>query len=129
MQHNNNLSKTQKDVLFNKGTEAPGSGKFLHHYEDGVYTCANCSAELFRSDTKYESTQPGLIGWPSFDDAIEGALKRHSDTSLFMERTEITCAACGGHLGHVFEADDAPSGTHYCVNSASLDFVDSDVTE
>lgn len=119
---NPNLSDEQKHVLFDKGTERPGSGKFLNHNEDGTYTCANCGAKLFESTTKYESTQSGLIGWPSFDAAIEGAIEEREDNSLFMKRTEIVCAKCGGHLGHVFAADDAPSGTHYCVNSASLDF-------
>lgn len=121
-QINPNLDDQQKKVLFKKGTEAPGSGKFLNHNQDGTYTCANCGAQLFSSTTKYESTQPGLIGWPSFDAAIEGALEEREDNSMFMKRTEIVCANCKGHLGHVFAADDAPSGTHYCVNSASLDF-------
>ena len=125
-QQNPDLSDEQKDVLFNKGTEYPGTGKFLNHDKDGMYTCANCGAKLFDSKTKYESTQPGLVGWPSFDDAIEGAIERKDDTSFFMYRTEINCANCGGHLGHVFDADDAPSGTHFCVNSASLDFEDRD---
>ena len=125
-QMNPDLSDEQKKVLFEKGTEAPGSGKFLNHDENGDYTCANCCAKLFRSDAKYESTQPGLIGWPSFDQAIDGAIKEQPDNSLGMQRTEIVCATCGGHLGHVFAADDAPSGTHYCVNSASLDFLKQD---
>ena len=125
-QMNPDLSDEQKKVLFEKGTEAPGSGKFLNHDENGDYTCANCGAKLFRSDAKYESTQPGLIGWPSFDQAIDGAIKEQPDNSLGMQRTEIVCATCGGHLGHVFAAGDAPSGTHYCGNSASLDFLKQD---
>ncbi len=121
-QLNPDLTNEQKQVLLNKGTEAPGSGKFLNHNENGDYTCANCGAKLFESSAKYESRMPGLIGWPSFDQAIKGAVVEKPDDSLGMERTEITCANCGGHLGHVFAADDAPTGTHYCVNSASLDF-------
>lgn len=122
-QINPNLSEDQKRVLFKQGTEAPGTGKFLNHNENGDYTCANCGAKLFSSDAKYDSTMPGLIGWPSFDQALPGAVVEKPDNSLGMERTEITCANCGGHLGHVFAADDAPSGTHYCVNSVSLDFL------
>ncbi len=120
---NPNLSDDQKRVLFDKGTETPGSGKFLNHNEKGDYTCANCGNVLFSSDAKYDSTMPGLIGWPSFDQALPGAILENVDSSLGMERTEIVCAQCGGHLGHVFAADDAPTGTHYCVNSASLDFI------
>ncbi len=123
-QINPKLTNEQKNVLLDKGTELPGSGKFLNHNEKGDYTCANCGHVLFSSDAKYDSRMPGLIGWPSFDQAIEGAIEEKSDTSMGMERTEIVCANCGGHLGHVFAADDAPSGTHYCVNSASLDFKD-----
>jgi len=123
-QVNPGLSKEQKHVLMDKGTETPGTGKFLNHNEDGSYTCANCGAKLFNSDDKYESTAPGLIGWPSFDKAIEGAVEERPDKSLLGERTEIVCANCEGHLGHVFAADDAPSGVHYCINSVSLDFED-----
>ncbi len=119
---NPELSDEQKRVLFDQGTEAPGTGKFLNHSETGEYTCANCGAVLFSSEAKYESKTPGLIGWPSFDQAIPDAVIEKSDTSMGMERTEIVCANCGGHLGHVFPADDAPTGMHYCVNSVSLDF-------
>ena len=121
-QMNPDLSDEQKHVLLNRATEFPGTGKYLSHYEDGSYSCANCGAKLFESSAKYESTQPGLTGWPSFDAAIPGAITEKDDDSFGMRRTEVTCANCGGHLGHVFPADDAPSGTHYCVNSASLDF-------
>lgn len=119
---NPDLSEEQKRVLFNKMTEYPGTGRFLHHNEQGDYTCANCGAKLFNSTAKYDSTIPGLMGWPSFDKAIEGAIEEKPDNSFGMSRTEITCANCGGHLGHVFAADDAPSGIHYCVNSVSLGF-------
>lgn len=123
---NPDLSEDQKHVLFNKGTEPPGSGKFLNHSETGSYTCANCGAKLFNSTAKYDSQEPGLIGWPSFDQAIEGAVVEKPDDSLGMRRTEIVCAHCGGHLGHVFAANDAPSGTHFCVNSVSLGFEKTD---
>lgn len=121
-QLNDNLDENQKKVLFEKGTETPGTGKFLYHDEDGTYVCANCGNKLFDSATKYESTMPGLIGWPSFDAAIKGAIEYIPDMTLGMERTEVICAQCKAHLGHVFDADDAPSGKHYCINSVSLDF-------
>ena len=122
-QQNPNLTDEQKDVLFNKGTETPGSGKFLDHNENGMYTCANCGAMLFSSDSKYDSATPGLIGWPSFSEAAKNeALKLKSDVSLGMQRTEVTCANCGAHLGHVFNAGDSSTGKHFCINSACLDF-------
>lgn len=125
-QINENLSDDQKIVLFNKGTEAPGTGKFLNHNADGTYTCVNCGAKLFSSDSKYDSTIPGLIGWPSFDRAIDGAVNYVPDSSMGMERTEVVCANCSAHLGHVFDADDAPSGKHFCINSVCLDFMNKD---
>ncbi len=122
-QQNQDLSDEQKKILFDKGTEVPGTGKFLNHNEKGDYTCANCGHVLFKSDDKYESTMPGLIGWPSFDTAIDGAVTFQEDSSMFSKRTEVNCANCGAHMGHVFDADDAPSGTHFCINSLSLDFM------
>lgn len=116
---NPNLTNEQKAVLFDKATEAPFSGTFLHNKDEGVYVCANCNEPLFSSERKYDSD----CGWPSFDDAIEGAVIETADTSHGMVRTEITCANCGGHLGHVFE--DGPietTGLRYCINSLSLDF-------
>lgn len=116
---NPNLTDDQKAVLFDKATEAPFSGTFLYNKDEGVYTCANCEEPLFTSERKYDSD----CGWPSFDDAIEGAVIETADTSHGMVRTEITCANCGGHLGHVFE--DGPietTGLRYCINSLSLDF-------
>lgn len=118
-QHNPQLSDDQKAVLFDKATEAPFTGAFLYNKDQGVYTCANCGAALFASDRKYDS----FCGWPSFDQAIEGAVDEHLDTTHGMTRTEIICANCGGHLGHVFE--DGPietTGMRYCINSLSLDF-------
>ncbi len=120
---NPDLSAEQKRVLFEKGTETPGTGKYLNYDEHGVYTCANCGNKLFKSDSKYESTMPGLIGWPSFCDAIQNdALELKSDTSLGMERTEVTCSKCDGHLGHLFDDPSAPNGKHYCINSLSIEF-------
>lgn len=122
-QINPNLTDEQKKVLFSQGTEAPFSGKFLDHNENGMYTCANCGAKLFSSGSKYDSKTPGLIGWPSFSEAAKNdALKLKSDVSLGMQRTEVTCANCGAHLGHVFDADDSSTGQHFCINSACLDF-------
>lgn len=117
------LTPEQYKVLRDKGTETPGSGKFLNHNEKGIYTCAACGSELFSSDAKYESTEPGLIGWPSFSElADNSAVELKDDDSLGMRRTEVICKTCGGHLGHVFPANDSPTGTHYCINSVSLDF-------
>ena len=121
-QQNPDLSDEQKEVLFSKGTEYPGTGKFLNHSETGTYTCANCGHELFSSKDKYDSRQPGLIGWPSFSAEMNDSLDHKIDYSHGMIRDEITCANCGGHIGHVFDADDSTSGKHYCVNSVSLDF-------
>lgn len=124
MQQNPDLTDEQKEVLFNKGTEAPGTGEYLNHNAAGVYTCANCGAELFKSDAKYESKTPGLIGWPSFaDPASNDAVELRPDDTLGMSRTEVVCKNCGAHLGHVFDADDAPNdGKHYCINSVCLGF-------
>ena len=116
---NPNLSKEQQKVLFDKATEAPFSGALLNNHDDGDYLCANCNTPLFHSNNKFESGS----GWPSFDDAIEGAVVFETDTEFGMVRTEITCANCGGHLGHMFEdGPSATTGLRYCVNSLSLDF-------
>lgn len=120
---NPNLSPEQKAVLFNKATEQPFSGKYLRHHADGTYTCANCGAKLFESDRKFESH----CGWPSFDQSIEGAIKYIEDHSHGMNRIEVVCANCGGHLGHVFP--DGPretTGQRYCINSLSLGFEEKD---
>lgn len=123
MHVNPDLTYDQKEVLFNRGTEAPGTGKFLNHTEAGVYTCANCGSELFMSDSKYDSKTPGLVGWPSFSAAASNkALELKADDTFGIHRTEVTCATCGGHLGHLFEADDSPNGQHYCINSVCLGF-------
>lgn len=117
------LTPEQYAVLREKGTETPGSGKYLNHGAQGVYTCVACGNVLFKSDAKYDSRTPGLIGWPSFSElASNDAVQLVEDTSLGMNRTEVTCAKCGGHLGHVFNADDSSTGKHYCINSVCLGF-------
>jgi peptide-methionine (R)-S-oxide reductase len=103
------------------GTEPPFTGKYYHHKADGVYRCSNCHAPLFDSSTKYDSGS----GWPSFFAPIEeGRIEERLDTSHGMVRTEIVCASCEAHLGHVFSDGPRPTGQRYCVNSVSLDFED-----
>jgi peptide-methionine (R)-S-oxide reductase len=117
------LTPEQYHVLREKGTEIPGTGKYLDTNDNGMYVCAACGAELFKSDTKYESNIPGLIGWPSFADAKSSdAVELIDDDSLGMHRTEVICKNCGSHLGHIFPDDSSPTGQHYCINSVSLDF-------
>lgn len=111
------LTSEQFEVLRNKGTERAFTGEYAFSKEDGVYRCAGCGAELFSSEAKYESG----TGWPSFWQPIESdAVELHEDKSLFMRRTEVTCARCGGHLGHVFNDGPRPTGERYCMNSVSL---------
>lgn len=117
------LTPEQYHVLREKGTEVPGTGKLLHNDKTGDYTCAACGQVVFKSDTKYESTLPGLIGWPSFAEAAgNDAVELKPDSSLGMERTEVICKNCGGHLGHLFDDPTSPNGQHYCINSAALEF-------
>ncbi|MEO7364079.1 MAG: peptide-methionine (R)-S-oxide reductase MsrB [Candidatus Saccharimonadales bacterium] len=117
------LTDEQYRVLREKGTEIPGSGALLYNDKAGEYDCAACGQVLFMSDSKYESTVPGLIGWPSFSDAAsDGAVKLVDDNSMFMKRIEAVCSNCGGHLGHLFDDDSSPNGKHFCINSTSLDF-------
>lgn len=113
------LSAEQYHVLREKGTERAGTGQFLNHDENGVYTCGGCGTELFTSDMKFDSH----CGWPSFDKEIEGGkIKKVSDYSYGMIRTEIVCTKCGGHLGHLFDDGPTETGMRYCVNSLSLGF-------
>lgn len=117
------LTPEQYRVLRKKGTETPGTGELLYNKEKGVYTCAGCNTPIFSSDTKYESTMPGLIGWPSFSELLDNdAVELTLDKDLWMERTEVICKTCGGHLGHLFDDPSSPNGKHYCINSASLQF-------
>lgn len=117
------LTPEQYRVLREKGTEAPGSGQYVDFYEDGMYHCAACHQALFSSDSKYESTMPGLIGWPAFSEAsANGTVRLEDDDSLGMQRTEVLCSNCGSHLGHLFPDDSSPNGQHYCINSVCLDF-------
>lgn len=114
------LTPEQHHILREKGTEAPFSGKLLHNDKNGDYTCAACGNVVFKSDTKFDSRD----GWPSFYDvAHTKAVKLAEDTSHGMHRVEVMCANCGSHLGHVFnDASDQPTGMHFCINSAALDF-------
>lgn len=111
------LSPEQYRVLREGGTEAPFSGKLLHEKGDGTYRCAACGNPLFASDAKFDSG----TGWPSFDQALPGAVKELDDDSYGMRRTEITCARCGSHLGHVFNDGPTKTGMRYCLNSVCLD--------
>lgn len=113
------LTPEQYHVLREKGTESPFTGKLLLNKEKGVYVCAACGNELFTSDMKFDSH----CGWPSFDKEIAGGkIKTHVDSSFGMIRTEIMCAKCGSHLGHLFDDGPTATGMRYCVNSLSLGF-------
>jgi peptide-methionine (R)-S-oxide reductase len=114
------LSPEQFEILRNKGTERPFSGVYNDHFEKGTYVCAACSNLLFTSEGKFKTD----CGWPSFDRAFKGSVIYQTDTSYGMKRTEVMCAACGGHLGHVFEDGPAETtGMRYCTNSASIKFI------
>ncbi len=113
------LTKEQYHVLREKGTESPFSGKFVHHKERGMYTCAACGIELFSSKTKFDSG----CGWPSFFEANGNKVELREDNTLGRHRTEVICKRCGGHLGHVFDdAPQTPTGKRFCINSLSLQF-------
>jgi peptide-methionine (R)-S-oxide reductase len=114
------LTPEQFRVLREKHTEMPFSGALLYNTSAGTYTCAACGNELFNSHTKFETN----CGWPSFYDARPGSVQLARDDSHGMIRTEVTCAQCGGHLGHIFDdAPDQPTGMRYCINSAALQFL------
>ncbi|MFB6164034.1 MAG: peptide-methionine (R)-S-oxide reductase MsrB [Haloarculaceae archaeon] len=112
------LTDEEYRILREAGTEPKFSGEFVDQKADGTYVCAGCGAELFDSDTKFESGS----GWPSFYDAAKENVETRLDTSHGMRRTEVVCATCGGHLGHVFEDGPEPTGKRYCINSAALAF-------
>jgi peptide-methionine (R)-S-oxide reductase len=118
------LSPEQYHILREKGTELPFTGKYFNHHDKGMYTCAICGATLFSSETKFESSAPGLMGWPSFYDVVKSdAVKLSEDVSMGMKRIGISCSNCGSHLGHLFEnVPGEEHDKHYCINSAALDF-------
>jgi peptide-methionine (R)-S-oxide reductase len=106
------------EVAFEKGTEAPFTGKLLHEKGNGMYACAVCGQELFKSEAKFDSG----TGWPSFDEAIPGSIKEVVDDSHGMRRTETVCSKCGAHLGHLFNDGPTDTGMRYCMNSVCLAF-------
>lgn len=117
------LTADEKRVIIDKETEYPGTGKHLNNKTEGIYTCKQCNAELYRSDSKFESN----CGWPSFDDEIDGAVKRITDADG--RRIEIVCSNCNGHLGHVFKGEGfTKKNTRHCVNSISLNFTHTETT-
>jgi peptide-methionine (R)-S-oxide reductase len=116
------LSDEQYRVLRTKGTEAPHTGKYNLHFENGAYNCTACNQQLFESNSKFDAH----CGWPSFDDSIDGTVNRILDKSLGMLRTEIVCSNCGSHLGHVFNDGPTKTGERFCVNSISINFEDNE---
>ena len=111
------LTPTQYNVLRNKATEQPFSGKYVHETKDGMYACVVCNTPLFSSNAKFDSG----TGWPSFDEALPGAIKLQDDVSHGMRRTEVLCNTCNSHLGHLFDDGPTKTGQRYCLNSVCLD--------
>jgi len=115
------LTEEQFHILRKEGTERAFTGKLWNNHRQGIYRCAGCGTDLFSSETKYDSG----TGWPSFWQPVDpGNIREVADNSFFLRRTEVECARCGGHLGHVFKDGPAPTGLRYCINSASLQFVE-----
>lgn len=124
--HFEHLSPEERRIIVDKGTEAPFTGEYDNFYEAGLFVCRACSNPLYESSAKFDAG----CGWPAFDKVIEGAIHRHMDNSLGYERTEITCANCEGHLGHVFEGENlTPENSRHCVNSMSIRFLAHDSLE
>ncbi len=111
------LTPEQYEVLRNRGTERAFSGAYWDNHDDGMYRCSGCSAKLFDSRVKFDSG----TGWPSFTEAIPGAVEFRTDTTHGMVRTEVLCSRCGGHLGHVFDDGPNPTGKRFCINSCAVD--------
>ncbi|MAO01908.1 MAG: peptide-methionine (R)-S-oxide reductase [Flavobacteriales bacterium] len=114
------LTYKEKRVIVYKGTESAGTGSYINHFEKGVYICKACNNPLYNSSSKFKSN----CGWPSFDDEIKGSIIRKKDSSFGMQRIEICCANCNGHLGHVFEGENfTKKNVRHCVNSISISFI------
>lgn len=122
MANNQDIDPLLKKVALEGGTEAPFSGKYVAETADGTYHCAVCGNALFPARSKFETKIAGLMGWPSFEEAIPGSIEYRPDNSLGLQRTEARCARCHAHLGHLFrDESETKTGDHYCINSVCLD--------